>query len=86
MYQKECPRIGMNFAYQHKETNEIHTVSNVLTAPVKDYDKNPMFTKLYESAFVKVIHVGFTLIPTIINFIFPGRRLAQTSFQCMFKK
>ena len=54
MFQKTCPRISMNFAYRHIDTNEVHIVKDVDKAPIKTYASDPNYIKLYESASVKV--------------------------------
>ena len=38
LYSDECPRIGMNFAYLHKDTEEIHEVRDVDTAPIRRFE------------------------------------------------
>ena len=50
-----CPRVGLNFAFQNTVTNEVHMVNNVDKTPLKMYERNPLYTKLYEVAYVKVI-------------------------------
>ena len=54
MYEKECPKVSMSFTYMNNETDEIIHVNNVENTPLKNYDRNNAFTKLYESAFIKV--------------------------------
>ena len=56
LYAELCPKVKMNFAYLHNPTEEIYTVQDVDKAPAR-YEKDPLFSKLYEVAHVKVCQV-----------------------------
>lgn len=56
LYRKECPKVFMSLAYLNTETNDIVYVNKVDSTPMKTYDQNNKFTKLYESAFIQVIN------------------------------
>ena len=53
LFEKECPAIEMTFAYMHNETQRLHIVKDD-KLPRKNFDSNPAYTKLYETACVKV--------------------------------
>lgn len=62
-----CPEIHMEFGFLNVTTGEVETV-NSMTAPLKDYERNPNYIKLYEEAHIKVNyllvniqHVGMLL-------------------------
>ena len=61
-FNRECPRIGMNFVYKHNDTGEIKYVNDVDTAPKKRFDQDPHYTKLYETAFIQVITITIILL------------------------
>ena len=69
MFHKTCPRISMDFAYRHIETNEVVLVKDVDKAPTKTYASDPNYVKLYESASVKVtlICIMQSIIITIVS-------------------
>ena len=48
-----CPEIHMEFAFLQVSTGAIHKVASN-TTPLKQYDRNPDFIKLYEEAHIKV--------------------------------
>ena len=54
LYAKDCPRVGMNFAYRHKQSEHVHLVSDMDKAPIQKFENDPDYQKLYEVAFVKV--------------------------------
>ena len=56
LYSNECPKVSMLLAYLNTETNDIVYVKNVNRTPMKTYDWNNKFIKLYESASIQVIH------------------------------
>lgn len=54
LYKQYCPKVEMEFAFMSKIDGKIEKV-NGGTAPVKKYQNNPDYIKLYEIASVKVI-------------------------------
>ena len=48
LYKKECPKISLIYAYLNKETDRIHVVSNVESAPMKIYQNSRRYMKLYD--------------------------------------
>ena len=54
LYKDYCPDIKMNFIFLNKNDQSITHV-DVDRTPLKDYDRNPQFQKLYEEAHVEVI-------------------------------
>lgn len=54
MYKDIAPNVKMNFAFLDKESQSIIHVSDDHT-PLKEYDRNPRYQKLYEEAHIEVI-------------------------------
>ena len=50
-----CPDISMQFGYLNLATGEVENVSSHIT-PIKDYERNPQYVKLYEEAHIQVIN------------------------------
>ena len=68
MYQNYCPEVHMEFVYKNKLNGEIVTYKGT-SAPLKMYQNNFVYEKLYELAFIKVMtneyhlfHMVFLLI------------------------
>ena len=53
MYNMNCPKVTMNFAFLNKIDQSIIHI-NVEQTPVKDYERNPHYQKLYEEAHIEV--------------------------------
>ena len=64
IFSKECPRVSMNFAFKNNDTQEVHVINNVDCAPLKRFQNNPKFTKLYEEAYVDVSYCCLTYLLT----------------------
>ncbi len=54
LYEECCPKIQMEFAFQRKDDGSIIKYLGT-TAPLKEYQRNPDYIKLYEIASIKVI-------------------------------
>lgn len=54
IYKDICPQIQMTFAFLHKTDNSVIYVSDDHT-PIKEYERNPQYQKLYEEAHIQVI-------------------------------
>ena len=54
LYRDYCPEVKMQFCYRNKSNGTIFTHDG-LTAPVKMYQKDSKYEKLYEVAYVQVI-------------------------------
>ena len=53
LYSGNCPDVHMEFGFKHKTTGEITTVTSSF-APLKAFQHNPNYIKLYETAYIKV--------------------------------
>ena len=53
LFQDLSPNVIMNFAFLNKNDNSIHHVNTDHT-PVKEFERNPQYQKLYEEAHIKV--------------------------------
>ena len=53
LFENHCPEVHMEFVYRNKMTGEIVEYKGT-TAPLKMYENNSNFEKLYELAYVKV--------------------------------
>ena len=53
MSQQLCPDIHMEFGFLNVTTGVIHKIS-ALSTPIKQYERNPEYIKLYEEAHIKV--------------------------------
>ena len=56
LYATVCPKVTMNFAYMHKETEATFVLNELQKAPVKTFENDTNYQKLYECAFVQVIY------------------------------
>ena len=54
LYKKQCPKVHLSFSYKNKTTGDVKIIEDVAVTPQKDFDRNPNFEKLFESASVKV--------------------------------
>ena len=53
-YKDNCPEVKMSFAFLDKNDQSIIHV-NGDTTPLKEYERNPQYQKLYEEAHIEVI-------------------------------
>ena len=71
LYSNYCPPVKMRFAFKHKATGAIETVDSDAT-PLKRFQRNSDYVKIYEEAHVQVIkakdvHITFRRNLNAIN-------------------
>ena len=66
IYKSICPDIKMNFAYLNNTDNSIIHV-DVDHTPVKEFERNPQYQKLYEEAHIQVISSMFNELHNFLS-------------------
>ena len=56
LYKQYCPEVIMEFGFKNKTDGSVKKVTSGKT-PLKEYQNNPDYVKLYEIASVKVIEI-----------------------------
>ena len=60
MYKDHCPEVQMSFAFLNNEDDTIIKVKGNHT-PLKLYQRDPKYQKLYEEAHIEVSHIKFNI-------------------------
>ena len=79
LHMEYCPKVMMEFAFMNKHDQSIETVLSQST-PLKKYQNNSDYIKLYEKSYIKV----YIYIYLIITF-FVNECISNVIFSCSFK-